>query len=355
VEPASLPAAAVAPGLVVAPAAVADVAGGGDERGLAMSTCNPRHLRACCAGFATASWLLLAQAADAQSPAQQTFASPDEAAGALATATRTHNMTALRAILGPDSEKLLSTGDRYADQEQERRFAEAYDEKHQLLSHGPDDMELEVGANDWPLPIPIVRSDGRWHFDTKAGAQEIIDRRIGRNELAAIRVALTYVEAQKDYFELMKQQTGTGYYAERLLSTAGRHDGLYWPVAAGGEESPFGPLVAQAEEEGYPAPGALVGGKPIPYQGYYFRILRAQGPSAPGGAMNYAKSGRMTRGFALVAWPSSYGSSGVMSFQVNQDGVVFQKDLGTDTARVASAITQFDPDLSWARVEVTNQ
>jgi hypothetical protein len=339
---------------VVSAAADAAVAGG-DEREFAMRTWDPRCLRARCAGFAMASCLLLAQAADAQSPAQQTFASPDEAAGALASATRTHDMAALRAILGPDSEKLLSTGDRYADQEQERRFAASYDEKHALVPHGPDDIELEVGANDWPLPIPIVRSDGRWHFDTKAGAQEIIDRRIGRNELAAIRVTLTYVEAQKDYFELMKQQTGNGDYAERLISTAGRHDGLYWPVAVGGEESPFGPLVAQAEEEGYPAPGALVGGKPIPYQGYYFRILKAQGPNAPGGAVNYVQSGRMTRGFALVAWPSSFGSSGITSFLVNQDGVVFQKDLGPETARLAPAITQFNPDLSWARVEVTNQ
>jgi hypothetical protein len=320
-----------------------------------MKTWNSSCLRACCAGFVIASCLVLTQTADAQSSAQRTFASPDEAAGALASATRKHDLTVLRAILGPGSEKLLSTGDRYADQEQERRFAAAYDEKHALVPHGPDDMELEVGANDWPLPIPIVRSDGRWHFDTEAGAQEIIDRRIGRNELAAIRVALTYVEAQKDYFELMKQRTGTGYYAQRLISTAGDHDGLYWPVAGSGEESPFGPLVAQAEEEGYPAPGALVGGKPIPYQGYYFRILKAQGPNASGGAVNYVQSARMTKGFALLAWPSSFGSSGITSFLVNQDGVVFQKDLGPETAPLAPAITQFNPDLSWARVEVTNQ
>jgi Protein of unknown function (DUF2950) len=200
-----------------------------------------------------------------------------------------------------------------------------------------------------------VQADGRWHFDTRAGAQEIIDRRIGRNELAAIRVMLTYVEAQKEYFDLMKQQTGTGVYAQRLISTAGRQDGLYWPVAAGSAESPFGPLVDQAQDEGYPAPGALVGGKPIPYQGYYFRILKSQGPDAPSGAINYVQSGRMTKGFALIAWPSSYGSSGIMSFMVNQDGVVFQKDLGTETARVAPAIAQFDPDLSWTRVDVTEQ
>jgi hypothetical protein len=314
------------------------------------------RVRARCVGLAAASWLLLAQGvAHAQAPAQQTYASPEEAAAALASATRTHDTAALRAILGPDSEKLLSTGDRYADAEQQRRFAAAYDEKHQLVKNGPDHEELDVGADDWPLPIPIVQIDGRWHFDTKAGAQEIIDRRIGRNELAAIRVMLTYVEAQKDYFDLMKQRTGTGFYAQRLISTAGRQDGLYWPVAAGSAESPFGPLVDQAQDEGYPAPGALVGGKPIPYQGYYFRILKAQGPDAPSGTISYVQSGRMARGFALIAWPSSFGSSGIMSFTVNQDGVVFQKDLGTDTARVAPAITQFDPDLSWTRVDITGQ
>ncbi len=313
-------------------------------------------LRTCCAGLALASWLLVAQGvAGGQAPTQRTYASPEEAAAALASATRTHDTAALRGILGPDSEKLLSTGDRYADAEQQRRFATAYDEKHQLVKNGPDHAELDVGADDWPLPIPIVQAGGRWHFDTKAGAQEIIDRRIGRNELAAIRVMLTYVEAQKDYFDLMKQQTGTGLYAQRLISSAGRQDGLYWSAAAGSAESPFGPLVDQAQDEGYPAPGALVSGKPIPYQGYYFRILKSQGPDAPSGAMSYVQAGRMTKGFALIAWPSSYGSSGVMSFTVNQDGFVFQKDLGIDTARVASGITQFDPDLSWTRVDVTEE
>ena len=316
---------------------------------------NRTRSRAYCAGLAVAAWLLLTQSgAHAQPPGQQTYASAEDAAAALASATRTHDAAALRAILGPDSEKLLSTGDRYADAEQQRRFAAAYDEKHQLTKDGPDHAELDVGADDWPLPIPIVEANGRWHFDTKTGAQQIIDRRIGRNELAAIRVMLTYVEAQKDYFELMKRQSGTGFYAQRLISSTGRRDGLYWPVAQG-EESPFGPLVAQAQDEGYPAPGALAGGKPIPYQGYYFRVLKTQGPDAPSGAMNYVQSGRMTKGFALIAWPSSYGSSGVMSFTVNQDGVVFQKDLGTDTARVAPGITRFNPDLSWTRVDITEQ
>jgi hypothetical protein len=297
--------------------------------------------------------LALVQGALASQQTQQSYASPDEAAAALATATRSHDQVALRAIFGPSGEKLLSSGDRYADEESQRRFAAAYDEKHALVPKGTGRMELDVGNNDWPLPIPIVQADGRWQFDTRAGAQEIVDRRIGRNELAAIRVALAYADAQKDYFARMKQQFGSGFYAERLISTPGHQDGLYWPTTAGNPASPFGPVVAQAEEEGYA--GAFVGAKLIPYQGYYFRVLKAQGPNAPGGAMSYVKSGRMTESFALIAWPAIDGSSGVMTFEVGQEGIVFQKDLGAATARAAAAIMQYDPDLTWARVEVTNQ
>ena len=316
-----------------------------------------RHLirrRWSCAAVSFAAWLAVMNGVRAApQPAQESYASADDAVSALVGATRAHDLAALRAVLGPGSEKLVSSGDRYADQQQQSRFIEAYDDKHALVQDGPDRMTLDVGANDWPMPIPIVESNGRWHFDTPAGAQEIIDRRIGRNELATIRVSLAYVDAQHDYFERMKQETGTGFYAQHLVSTPGRHDGLYWPASAGAPESPLGPLVATAIEEGYP--GELVKGKPIPYQGYYFRILKAQGPDAPGGANSYVESGRMTRGFALIAWPASHGSSGIMSFEVNQDGVVFQKDLGPKTAEIAAHITRFDPDLSWARINVTGQ
>ncbi|MBV8574812.1 MAG: DUF2950 domain-containing protein [Acetobacteraceae bacterium] len=298
-------------------------------------------------------WLAFARGPfAAPPPAQHSFASPEEAARALAEATRSHNTAELQAIFGPDGEKLISSGDRYADEELQRRFAALYDEKHELMHQGPEHVQLEVGPDDWPLPIPIVQSGGRWHFDTQAGAQEIINRRIGRNELAAIRVSLAYVDAQKDYFARMRQETGTGVYAERLVSTRGQRDGLYWPARTGGPESPLGPLVEAAEEQGYP--GEIVGGKPDPYQGYNFRILEAQGPNAPDGPRDYVRSGRMTGGFALVAWPASYGSSGIMSFEVNQDGLVFQKDLGPDTAQAAARITLFDPDLTWTRVDVTN-
>ncbi len=307
-----------------------------------------------CAAISLAAWLAVTNGVHAApQSAQATFASADDAVSALVAAARTHDLAALRAALGPGSEKLVSSGDRYADQQQQSRFVEHYDEKHALVQDGADRVTLDVGPNDWPMPIPIVESGGRWHFDTPAGAQEIIDRRIGRNELAAIRTSLAYVDAQHDYFERMKQETGTGFYAEHLVSTPGRQDGLYWPASAGAPESPLGPLVATAIDEGYP--GELVRGKPIPYQGYYFRILKAQGPDATEGAKSYVESGRMTGGFALIAWPATYGSSGIMSFEVNQDDVVFQKDLGPNTAEVAARINRFDPDLSWARIEVSGQ
>jgi hypothetical protein len=218
---------------------------------------------------------------------------------------------------------------------------------------GPGRAELDVGPNDWPLPIPLVKSDGRWTFDTKSGAQTIVDRRIGRNELFAIRTLLAAVDAQRDYFARAKQANGTGVYATRLVSTQGQRDGLYWPAGEGESESPLGPLIAAARDAGYP--GELVGGKPIPYEGYYFRILSRQGANADGGAKSYIQSGRMTGGFALIAWPAVFKSTGIMSFIVGPDGDVYQNDLGPETARIAREMTTFDPDLSWSRVTVTNE
>jgi hypothetical protein len=287
--------------------------------------------------------------------ARQGYASPEEAAAALASAARSHDQVALSAILGSGSEKLLSSGDQYAAEELRRCFAAAYDEKHKLVPEGPERVELHVGNNDWPLPIAIVQEGrwDRWEFDTKSGVKEIIDRRIGRNEQAAVRVALGYVDAQKNHFQRVKQQTGTGFYAERLISTSERHDSLFRISAAGPSESPFGPLMKQAESECYSA--KIGSGGLIRYQGYYFRVVKAQGPNAPGGAMSYMTSSLMTRGHALIAWPAIFGSSGVMTFQVDQDRVVFQKDLGTSTSRIAQRIAKFDPDPTWARIEVTNQ
>jgi Protein of unknown function (DUF2950) len=300
--------------------------------------------------FWPVSWAL----ADRHS-ARQGYASPEEAAAALASAARSHDQDALSVILGSGSEKLLSSGDRYGAEELRRCFAAAYDEKHTLVPEGPERVELHVGNNDWPLPIAIVQEGrwNRWMFDAKPDTKEIIDRRIGRNEQAAIRVASSYVDAQKDYFQRAKQRTGTGYYAERLISTSGRYDSLFRITAARPSESPFGPLMTQAQSGCYSA--KIVNGRLIRYQGYYFRVVKAQGPNAPGGAMSYMTSGLMTRGHALIAWPAIFGSSGIMTFQVDQDGVVFRKDLGARTSRIASRITQFDPDPTWVRVEVTNR
>ena len=301
----------------------------------------------------TVAGLALVMAVYAAPATQPSYASSDEAAAALAAAARSQNTVALRTVLGPGGAPLVSSGDRYADEAALRRFAEEYDTRHALVPQGPDRMMLEVGSDDWQLPIPIVQRNGRWHFDAHEGTQEIVDRRIGRNEIAAIRVCLFYVDAQDDYFGRKKQETGSGVYAERLVSTRGKNDGLYWPAADGQDESPLQPLVTQAQDEGYP--GQLLHQSLVPYQGYFFRVLFAQGAEAPGGAKKYLQNGRMTGGFALIAWPATYGSSGIMSFIVNQDGIVFQKDLGPDTRRLAASVAQFNSDPSWARVNVTDQ
>jgi Protein of unknown function (DUF2950) len=299
-------------------------------------------------------WFVVAQAAPAKAPEpQRSFASAEEAVKAFVAALRDHREADLRAILGPEGDRVVDSGDRYADQELHHRFVTLYDEKHAIDPKGPGRAEVDVGPNDWPFPIPLVESNGRWIFDTKTGAQTVIDRRIGRNELSAIRTLLACVDAQRDYFERAKQANGSGVYATRLVSTPGRQDGLYWPVAEGQAESPLGPLIDAAQVAGYP--GELVGGKPNPYEGYYFRILKAQGPNGDGGAKSYIQSGRMTGGFALIAWPAVFDSSGIMTFIVGPDGDVYQKDLGPETARIAAQITTFDPDLTWTRIEISKE
>ncbi len=294
-----------------------------------------------------------APAAKSGAAAQQTFATADDAVAALVAAVGSDKPAALNAVLGPGAEKLVASGDATADAIGRKHFLENYAARHALVADGPGRMVLHVGANDWPMPLPIVQTDGRWHFDSAAGAQEIVDRRIGRNEIAAIRVSLAYVDAQQDYFARAKAAGGAGEYAQHMVSSPDAEDGLYWPQADGEPESPLGPLVRQAQDEGYP--GELVSGKQMPYQGYYFRILKQQGPDADGGPRNYVVGGHMTGGFALVGWPAAYGASGIMTFIVNQEGVVYQKDLGPDTAARAAAITRFDPDLSWARVDIVDK
>jgi hypothetical protein len=297
-------------------------------------------------------WCAVAQAAPESTPEpQRNFASAEEAVSAFVAALRDQKDADLRAILGPEADRVLDSGDRYADRELQQRFVALYDEKHTIDQQSPGHAELDVGPNDWPMPIPLVENNERWTFDTKAGAQTVVDRRIGRNELSAIRTLLASVDAQHDYFERARQTNGSGEYAARLVSTPGHHDGLYWPVSEGENESPLGPLVDAAQDAGYP--GELVSGKPIPYEGYYFRILKAQGPDADGGAKNYVQSGHMTGGFAFIAWPAVFASSGIMTFIVGPDGDVYQKDLGSETAHIAAATTTFNPDLTWSRVTMT--
>jgi hypothetical protein len=317
-----------------------------------------------CATLAAFLWLGVAQGAPlqaasarvapAETPApQRSFASSEDAVNAFITALRDHQEADLRAILGPEADRVIDSGDKYADRELHARFLTLYDQKHSIKQAGPGQAELEVGPDDWPLPIPLVQTDGRWTFDTAVGAQAIVDRRIGRNELSAIRTLLACVDAQQDYFNRMKQQTGTGVYATRFISTPGHHDGLYWQETASAPESPLGPLIDAAQDAGYP--GELIGGKPIPYEGYYFRVLTSQGPNGDGGSKTYIRSGRMTGGFAFVAWPAVYKSSGITTFIAGPDGDLYQKDLGPETANIAAKLSSFDPDLTWSRVALTNE
>nr|WP_294556330.1 DUF2950 domain-containing protein [uncultured Rhodopila sp.] len=284
---------------------------------------------------------------------QRSFASAEDAVNAFVTALRNHREADLHAILGPEADRVLDSGDSYADDELHERFLALYDAKHSIEQKAPGQAELDAGPDDWPFPIPLIASNGRWTFDTAAGSQTIVDRRIGRNELSAIRTLLASVDAQHDYFDLWKKQAGKGFYATRFISTPGRRDGLFWPVADGEPESPLGPLIDAARDAGYP--GERVGGKPIPYEGYNFRVLTAQGPNGDGGAKNFIQSGRLSGGFAFIAWPAAYESSGVTTFIAGPDGDVYQKDLGPETATIAIKTSTFDPDLTWSRVVWTNE
>ncbi len=302
------------------------------------------------AGWVARSWtglmlgLLLALAAFAGPAAAEDYATPEAALAALESALKADDIAALRAVYGDLS--LLTSGDKVADHNARERFLAAFETAHRLEAKGDDARVLIIGAEDWPSPIPLVRSGGRWHFDTAAGAQIIADRRIGENELAAIRTLLAVVDAQRAYFERRHE------YARRFLSSPGRQDGLYWPVEDDASPSPLAALAAVAEAEGYSLDPLQKG--PVPFQGYRFRILTAQGPAAPDGAKSWLDGNRLTGGFGVLAWPVRYGASGIMSFQVGPDGVLFQKDLGRRTGATAASIARFDPDLSWARVDVTD-
>ncbi len=274
-----------------------------------------------------------------------TFATPEAAVDALVTATRADATRDLVKILGPQARKLVYSGDAVADKEARARFVAAFDKAHKIVMEGDDKAVVEIGEDAWPMPIPLVKQASAWRFDAAAGEHEILARRIGRDELGAIDVCRAYVEAQREY---ASQTSGLREYAAKFVSSPGKHDGLYWPAAAGEAESPLGPLVASARAEGY-GPKDKATGKHAPYHGYYYKILTRQGKDASGGAYSYIVKGHMIGGFALVAYPAKYRDSGVMTFIVNQDGVVYQKDLGRNTAALAGRMTAFDPDTSWTK------
>jgi len=288
--------------------------------------------------------LLPVAPAAAQEAAQKSFETAQQAAAAFVAATKDNDVAALQQILGPQATTLVSSGDEAQDKNDRARFVTLYEAHHRLIAAGKGKMTLLIGKNEWPLPIPLVKSADRWRFDSAEGVEELLYRRIGGNELAAIRVCSALRQAQLDYAASGHDGDPPGAYAQRFRSKPGTQNGLYWPAAEGEPQSPAGPFVADAEAEGYQY------GKRHPYYGYYFRILKAQGPNAHGGARDYVVDGRMTGGFAILAYPAEYGASGVMTFLVSRRGTVFQKDLGGATAEAAKAITAFDPDPSWTRL-----
>jgi hypothetical protein len=275
--------------------------------------------------------------------AQRSFKTAEEAVDALVSAAKADDRSAVLTVLGRDGADIVSSGDAVADASARNRVIEAYDAKHQLVMEGADKAALIIGREDWPFPIPLVRKDGTWRFNTAAGREEILYRRIGRNELSAIQACLAYVDAQQEYAE--RGIAGNGVYAQHIVSRPGQKNGLYWPAQSNADESPLGELAASAAAEGY-----RVGQQRAPYHGYYYKVLTRQGPNASGGALDYIVRGRMIGGFALVAYPAEYRNSGVMTFLVNHQGNVYEKDLGPNTARIAASMTAFNPDNTWRRI-----
>ena len=280
--------------------------------------------------------------------AQQGFKTPDEAASALVGAAKSDDLKAIVAVLGPDGEDIVSSGDQVADAATRTKFVAAYDARHTIAMEGDNKAVMVIGPEDFPVPIPLVRKDGQWRFDTAAGRDEILFRRIGQNELDAIQSTLAYVDAQDEYAEKDRTGDGANTYARRIISQPGKKDGLYWPTSQSEEPSPLGELVARATAQGY-----RTGGGRTPFHGYYFKILTKQGPAATGGELDYVVDGKMIGGFGLVAYPAEYRNSGVMTFIVNHAGTVFQKDLGPSTAQLAERMTAFNPDKSWQAVTDT--
>ena len=289
------------------------------------------------------------QSAFAADAKQKSFKSPEEAAKTLIDAVKGNDTKELLTILGPAGKEVIFSGDEVAGKAWRERFVKAYEEMNKLVSENDKKVILHVGNEEWPYPIPVVKKGENWFFDTKAGKEEILNRRIGRNELSAIQVCLAYVDAQREYIMEDRDENKLLEYAQRLNSKEGEKNGLYWEAKEGEDRSPLGPIIAKAAVEGYTGKRPI--GRRNPYHGYYYRILKAQGKNAPGGEYDYVVDGKMIGGFALVAYPAEYGSSGIMTFIVNQGGVVYQSNLGKDTEKIAKAMKKFDPDETWKKVE----
>jgi hypothetical protein len=283
----------------------------------------------------------------AQQPGQKTFSSPEEASSALVAAMQSNDEKAMLEVLGPDGKQIISSGDETEDMHTRANFVQRYLEMHRLVNEPDGTTILYIGPRNWPTPIPLVHSANAWYFETEAGKKEILYRRIGRNEMSAIRVCQELAAAEKEYHDAHQSE-----YAQTIYSDEGQRNGLYWKVAAGEPQSPIGPLVANAAAQGY-APGRS--GSPTPYRGYFFRILTTQGKNAPGGVKQYIVDGKMTAGFAFVAYPAEYRSSGVMTFIVGSDRVVYQRDLGKTTDVIANSMKKYDPDSTWQKAEETPQ
>lgn len=279
----------------------------------------------------------------AQDSQVKTFPTYRAAADAFVSAVKANDNAALREILGGQAQDLLSSGDPTEDENGRIGFLKGYDKAHSFVHDSPTSVTMTIGASAWPLPFPIVKADGAWHFDAVKGAQELAFRRIGQNEIDAIKVCRALRDAQKVYAESGHDGNPRGLYAEHIVSAPGKQNGLYWETKEGEEESPAGSLVAGATSDGYD----IQSGKPTPFHGYYYRVLKAQGAHAVGGAKDYIRDGKMTGGFAIVAWPAEYGVSGVMTFVIGRSGSVYQKNLGDGTEAAVKAMTAYDPDSSW--------
>lgn len=317
--------------------------------GSALGHSSSRLSRLIGVGIAVAMTALIGQGCSSTGP-RATYDSPEAAVDSLIAAVRANDPVQIKHILGPEGEEVISSGDEVADRDRISGFLHCYDEKHALTAEPDGARTLTVGATDWPMPIPLVSDGGKWSFDTDAGLDEILSRRIGHNELSTIQTCLAIVDAQREYVTLDVNSDGLHEYARKIISDPGQRNGLYWPVGAGEAESPLGPLVADAAAEGYGS-ARTASGDPRPYHGYHYRLLTAQGSAAPGGAMNYDVKGKLIGGFAAIAYPADYGNSGIMTFMVNYSGDLYQADLGSGTESAAKAIKNFDPGSKWTKVE----